>query len=59
MKEHCFSSKSYAAGEAFSNTYPEKDVPNKSTIYQVVTTLQHYWTEEVFEKGSMFGFGQR
>jgi hypothetical protein len=39
--EHYFASKSFAAvREAFSNAYPEKEVPNKTTIRPLVTTFQ-------------------
>jgi hypothetical protein len=36
--EHYFASKSFAAvREAFSNAYPDKEVPNKTTIQRLVT----------------------
>jgi hypothetical protein len=36
--KHYFATKSYAAfHEAFSNEYPDKEVPNKTTIHQLVT----------------------
>jgi hypothetical protein len=36
--EHYFASKSFAAvPEAFSNVYPDKEVPNKTTIHKLVT----------------------
>jgi hypothetical protein len=39
--EHYFGWKSFAAvREAFSNAYPDKEVPNKITIYQLVTTFR-------------------
>jgi hypothetical protein len=42
--EHYFASKSFAAvREAFSSTYPNKEVPNK-TIYRLVTIFE---TQEV------------
>jgi hypothetical protein len=35
--EHYFASKSFAAvREAFSNEYPDKGVPNKTTIHRLV-----------------------
>jgi hypothetical protein len=38
--EHYFGSKSFAAvREAFSNAYPNKEVPNK-TMYRLVTKLR-------------------
>jgi hypothetical protein len=39
--DHCFASKSFAAArEAFSNAYPDKEVPNKKTIHQLVTKFR-------------------
>jgi hypothetical protein len=39
--EHYFASKSFAAvREAFSNAYPDKEVPNKTTIHRLVTTFR-------------------
>jgi hypothetical protein len=44
--EHYFLSKSFAAvREAFSIVYPDKDVPNKTTVHRLVTK---FWTQEVF-----------
>jgi hypothetical protein len=38
--ERYFASKSFAAvREAFSNEYPDKEVPNKKTIHRLVTTF--------------------
>jgi hypothetical protein len=37
-----FASKSFAAvGEAFSNAYPDKEVPNKTTIHRLVTKYRN------------------
>jgi hypothetical protein len=39
--EHYFASKSFAAvREAFSNVYPDKEVPNKTTVHREVTTFR-------------------
>jgi hypothetical protein len=39
--EHCFASKSFVVVlEAFSNTYPNKEVLNKTTIHQMVLKFQ-------------------
>jgi hypothetical protein len=39
--EHYFASKSFAAvREAFSNAYPDKEVPNKTTIHRLVTKFR-------------------
>jgi hypothetical protein len=39
--EHYFASKLYAAvREAFSNAYPDKEVPNKTTIHRLVIQFQ-------------------
>jgi hypothetical protein len=39
--EHHFASKSFAAvREAFSNAYPDKEVPNKTTVYRLVTKFR-------------------
>jgi hypothetical protein len=36
--EHCFASKSFAAvRETFSNAYPDKEVPSKTTVHRLVT----------------------
>jgi hypothetical protein len=44
--EHYFASKLFAAvREAFSDAYPDKEVPNKTTIHQLVTTFRD---KEVF-----------
>jgi acyl carrier protein phosphodiesterase len=38
--EHFFASKSFdAVREAFSNAYPDKELPNKTTIHRLVTTF--------------------
>jgi hypothetical protein len=38
--EHYFASKSFAAiREAFTNAYPDKEVPNKTTVHRLVTTF--------------------
>jgi hypothetical protein len=38
--EHYFASKSFAAvREAFSNAYPDTEVPNKTTIHRLVTNF--------------------
>jgi hypothetical protein len=38
IPEHYFASKSFAAvREAFSSAYPDKKVPNKTTIHRLVT----------------------
>jgi hypothetical protein len=52
--EYYFTSKSFAAvREAFSNAYPDKELPNKTTIQQLVTirdtgsvcvSLRRWWT---------------
>jgi hypothetical protein len=42
--EHYFASKSFAAiRKAFSNAYPDKEVPNKTTIHRLVTI---FWDTE-------------
>jgi hypothetical protein len=39
--EHYFTSKSFAAvREAFSNAYPDKEVPNKTTVERLVTKFR-------------------
>jgi hypothetical protein len=39
--EHYFTSKSFAAvHEAFSNAYPDKGVPNKTTVHRLVTKFR-------------------
>jgi hypothetical protein len=39
--EHYFASKSFAAvREDFSSAYPDKEVPNKTTIHRMVTTFR-------------------
>jgi hypothetical protein len=39
--EHYFASKSFAAiREAFNNAYPDKEVPSKTTIHQMVTKFR-------------------
>jgi hypothetical protein len=39
--EHYFTSKLFAVvREAFSNAYPDKEVPNKTTIHRLVTTFR-------------------
>jgi hypothetical protein len=39
--EHYFASKSFAAvREAFSNAYPDKKVPNKTTIHRAFTEFR-------------------
>jgi hypothetical protein len=39
--EHHFVSKSFAAvREAFSNAYPDKGVPNKTTVHLLVTKVR-------------------
>jgi hypothetical protein len=41
IPEHYFASKSFAAiREAFSNAYPDKEVPNKTTIHRLVTKFR-------------------
>jgi hypothetical protein len=55
--EHYFGSKSYdTVREAFSNAYTDKEVPNKTTIHQVVTKFwdtgsvcdrKHVWHQRV------------
>jgi hypothetical protein len=38
--EHYFTSELFVAvHEAFSSVYPDKEVPNKTTVYQLVRTL--------------------
>jgi hypothetical protein len=40
--EHYFASKSFAAiREVFSSAYPDKEVPNKTTIHRLVTISGH------------------
>jgi hypothetical protein len=40
IREHYFSSKLFAAvREASSNAYPDKEVPNKITIYRMLTKV--------------------
>jgi hypothetical protein len=52
--EHHFARKSFAAlREAFRNSYPDKEVPNKTTMHRLVTEYQ-----EVFVTGNMSGVGQ-
>jgi hypothetical protein len=49
--EHYFASKSFAAVlEAFSNAYPDKIVPSKTTIHRLVTKFRG--------TGSVSGVGQ-
>jgi rRNA maturation protein Rpf1 len=44
--EHYFASKSFpAVREAFSSAYPDKDVPNMTTIHRLVTKFRR---QEVF-----------
>jgi hypothetical protein len=39
--EHYFASKSFVAvREAFSNAYPDKEVPNKRTMHRLVTEFR-------------------
>jgi hypothetical protein len=39
--EHYFASKSVSVvREAFSNAYPDKEVPNKTTIHRLVTKFR-------------------
>jgi hypothetical protein len=39
--EHYFASKSFSAvREAFSNAYPDKEVPNKTTVHRLVTKFR-------------------
>jgi hypothetical protein len=39
--EHNFASKSFAAvREAFNNAYPDKEVPNKTTVHRLVTIFR-------------------
>jgi hypothetical protein len=39
--EHHFASISFAAvSESFSNAYPDKELPNKTTIYRLVTKFR-------------------
>jgi hypothetical protein len=39
--EHYLASKSFAAvREAFSNAYPDKEVPNRTTIHRLVTKFR-------------------
>jgi hypothetical protein len=39
--EHYFASKSFAAvREAFSNAYPDKEVPNKTPTHRLVTKFR-------------------
>jgi hypothetical protein len=39
--EHYSSSKSFAVvREAFSNAYPDKEVPNKTTVHRLVTKFR-------------------
>jgi hypothetical protein len=41
IPEHYFASKSFAAvREAFINAYPDKEVPNKTTIHVLVTKFR-------------------
>jgi hypothetical protein len=41
MLEHYFASKSFAAVlEAFSNAYPDKEVPNKTTVHRLVKNFR-------------------
>jgi hypothetical protein len=40
--EHYFTQKSFAVvREAFSNAYPNKEVPNKTTIHRPVTKFRN------------------
>jgi hypothetical protein len=55
--EHYFASKSFAAvREAFSNVYPDKEVPNKTAIHRLVTTFRDtgsickLYFDKLFEK---------
>jgi hypothetical protein len=39
--EHYFASKSFAAvRETFSNAYPDREVPNKTTVHRLVTKFR-------------------
>jgi hypothetical protein len=41
IHEYYFASKSFAAvREAFNNAYPDKEVPNKTTVHRVVTKFR-------------------
>jgi hypothetical protein len=49
---HYFASKSFVAvREAFSNAYPGKEVPNKTTIHRLVT--EFWYTGSVYDKCSL------
>jgi hypothetical protein len=49
--EHYFASKSSSAvREAFSNEYPDKEIPNKTTTHRLVTKFQMDGLMLVFEK---------
>jgi hypothetical protein len=49
--KHYFASKSFAAvREAFSIAYPDKEVPNKTTIHRLVTVSGQRKCLYVFEK---------
>jgi hypothetical protein len=39
--EHYFASKSFAAvREAFSNVYPDREVPNETTVHRLITKFR-------------------
>jgi hypothetical protein len=41
VREHYLAAKSFAAvREALSNAYPDKEVPNKTTIHRLVTKFR-------------------
>jgi hypothetical protein len=61
--EHYFASKSFAAvREEFSSAYPDKEVPNKTTIQRLVTEFwdtgsvcyrKHVWNPTVLTGGTL------
>jgi hypothetical protein len=47
--EHYFASKSFTAvREAFSNAYPDNEVPNKTTIHRLVAK---FWVDTCLQEG--------
>jgi hypothetical protein len=50
--EYYFASKSFAAvREAFSNAYPDKEIPNKTTIHRMVRKRRNTRSVSLRESG--------
>jgi hypothetical protein len=61
--EHCFVSKSFAAvREAIDHAYPDKEVPNKTTIHWLVTkfrdTRSVYLWQVLIERQNSWNYGR-